>query len=239
MGPPEHTPHRRSTSPEEVRQGKHGAGSMAQRCCTYVTPDGRGYQVYPPSLIAQSQLDGGLSAIRTTSCKSGTLADAWPRDQVDRDAIQAFLLTARTACTYVWERDGRCHCYMPPELAEAARIVHLQLARVTPPVAANAMAPTVGTQRVDPRSPGQDPHSPGIRLFCARFRVMLGGSLDLRSPPFPDEHGQGTSAQAIHAQHRPGNARPRPHADSPQQIMVPAPTASNSANPPPSLCETP
>ncbi|RQM27323.1 hypothetical protein B5M09_008628 [Aphanomyces astaci] len=62
---------------------------------------------------------------------STALSQRMKRATLDRDATQAFLLAAKTACTYTWDHTGRCSCHMPPELVIAARHLQISLCRDT------------------------------------------------------------------------------------------------------------
>ncbi|RHZ13763.1 hypothetical protein DYB31_007897, partial [Aphanomyces astaci] len=62
---------------------------------------------------------------------STALSQRMKRPTLDRDATQAFLLAAKTACTYTWDHTGRCSCHMPPELVIAARHLQISLCRDT------------------------------------------------------------------------------------------------------------
>ncbi|RHY49323.1 hypothetical protein DYB34_009420 [Aphanomyces astaci] len=58
------------------------------------------------------------------------------RSQIGQDATQAFLLAARTACTYTWDSTGRCTnctCHMPPDLVTAATNLQTSLNCATTP----------------------------------------------------------------------------------------------------------
>ncbi|RHZ13501.1 hypothetical protein DYB37_009729 [Aphanomyces astaci] len=95
-------------------------------------PHGTRYTLHPATTSARSALyDNSMKYGQTLASKALTIA--MKRSQIGQDATQAFLLAARTACTYTWDSTGRCTCHMPPDLVTAATNLQTSLNCATTP----------------------------------------------------------------------------------------------------------